>query len=359
MDNRITKNRLSDFLSYEWILIILFAFISIMAWELFYTMASVKLTTGQQFKFFFDQSLSGNSTAVMRFLDDDDVLSYDVQKVSVERLLSSYNVLSTRLDIQDGDVIFTNCKDPLKNAPNPDEVENTNIRLKEIVDAYCVYSFEELNLDAQEYLKRYIKDENLSNNDLFDKVKTGVLDESKIEKTFRSRMKKDNRFRTQAQIKEGVKMEKERIERLYEETVLFGKLLELESTHEGLFYRYTKYAQRRDTQELVENKERLQEIIDGEVARLEGLGLSGVDNADGDTEFIYALNLGKLPATTVEGKVSPSSVCRLNTSDTADDVCLAVFNFRSYQPHLQFETISFINSIVRNTSDILDGVNIR
>ena len=140
--------------------------------------------------------------------------------------------------------------------------------------------------------------------------------------------------------------------------VLFGKLLDLENVYSGLFYRYTKYAQTRDMQETVKGKEGAQKVLENEITRLENKGLTGVDNAGGDTEFIYALNLGNLPITTAEGKVSPSTICRLNDTDTAENICLMVFDFISYQPHLQFEAISFINAIVRNTSDILDGVAI-
>ena len=57
MDNKITKSRLSDLLSYEWILMLIIAVVSIIAWELFYTMGGVKLTVGQSFKYYYDQSI--------------------------------------------------------------------------------------------------------------------------------------------------------------------------------------------------------------------------------------------------------------------------------------------------------------
>ena len=357
MDNKITKRRLSDFLSYEWILMTVIAVVAVILLELLYTMAGVRLTTGQQFKYFFDQSISGNASSVNRLLKDDKTFSYDVLKVSSEGLISSYNVLSVRLEIQDGDVLFTDCKDPAEGVANPEEVEDRTIRLKQVVDSFNVYSFEELELDAQTYLKKFIKDENLSDSDLFERVKPGVLDQEKISKIFRSRMKKDNRFRTQADIKKGIVSETARIERLYKEVVVFSKLLDMESTYEGLFYRYSKYAQRRDEQETLKGKEQAKQAVDGEKQRLNDLGLSGVLNSQTqDEEFVYALNLGKLPATTAQGKVPPSTICKLKNTDGAENVCLALFNFRKYQPHLQFETISFVNTIVRNCSTILDGV---
>ena len=141
MDNKITKRRLSDFLSYEWILMTVIAVVAVILLELLYTMAGVRLTTGQQFKYFFDQSISGNASSVNRLLKDDETFSYDVLKVSSEGLISSYNVLSVRLEIQDGDVLFTDCKDPAEGVANPEEVEDRTIRLKQVVDSFNVYSF--------------------------------------------------------------------------------------------------------------------------------------------------------------------------------------------------------------------------
>ena len=83
-------------------------------------------------------------------------------------------------------------------------------------------------------------------------------------------------------------------------------------------------------------------------------GIAGTVNTEtNETEFIYAINLGAMP--TVEGKTNPSDLCTMRDSESAENVCIMVFDFRSYQPHLQFETISFINTIVRNCSTLLDA----
>ena len=57
MDNKITKTRLSNFLSYEWILLIILTVAAIVVWELVYTMTSVRLTVGQQYKIYYDEEL--------------------------------------------------------------------------------------------------------------------------------------------------------------------------------------------------------------------------------------------------------------------------------------------------------------
>ena len=167
-------------------------------------------------------------------------------------------------------------------------------------------------------------------------------------------MKKDNRFRKESDKKIGIGLETQRIERLYKEVVDFGKLLEFENQYNNLFYRYTKYSQSRDAQEKESDKKAWADYTQSEIKRLTDKGIAGTVNIEtNETEFIYAINLGAMP--TVEGKTNPSDLCTMRDSESAENVCIMVFDFRSYQPHLQFETISFINTIVRNCSTLLDA----
>ncbi len=352
MDNKITKRRLSDFLAYEWIMMIIIAVVAIITWELVYTMAGVRLTVGQQFKFYFDETVYGNSSAVVSLLDKDQALSYDILELSAESLSSDFNVLSTRLSIQEGDILITDCKDPTAGVENPEEVENKKIRLRTMVDSYDGYAYEEMLFDAKTYLRKYMSSTFENSDTVFNSVQDGVFDDAKIEKSFRSRMKKDNRFRKESDIKIGIGLETERLNRLYKEVVDFDNLLENKT--ENLFYRYTKYSQSRDAQEKESDKQAWADHTQNEVNRLTDKGIAGTINKEtNETEFIYAINLGAMP--TVEGKTNPSDLCTMRNAESAENVCIMVFDFRSYQPHLQFETISFINTIVRNCSTLLDA----
>ena len=362
MDNKITKRRLSDFLAYEWILMIVIAVVAILVWELVYTMAGVRLSVGQQFKFYFDETVYGNASAVISILDkdgEDGALSYDILELNAESLSSDFNVLSTRLSIQEGDILITDCKDPTEEE-NSEEVEDKSIRLKTMVDSYDGYAFEELLLDAKIYLLGFIKD-NVSDPfdySVLEKKETLVanLDTQKIEKSFRSRMKKDNRFRKESDIKIGIGLETERLTKLYKEVVAFDNLLEFENQYNNLFYRYTKYSQSRDKQEKESDKNAWNDYTQNEIKRLTDRGITGTEKVNGeftDTEFIYAINLVALP--TVEVKTNPSDLCVYKGTESAENVCIMVFDFRSYQPHLQFETISFINAIVRSCSTLNIG----
>ena len=57
MDNKLTKKRLSDFLSYEWIIILVAIIAAIFVLELIYTVSATRITTGQKFTFYLDQDI--------------------------------------------------------------------------------------------------------------------------------------------------------------------------------------------------------------------------------------------------------------------------------------------------------------
>jgi hypothetical protein len=55
----------------------------------------------------------------------------------------------------------------------------------------------------------------------------------------------------------------------------------------------------------------------------------------------------------VGDKTKPSKYVKVVGATDASNVVLMVFNFRNEQPELQFETISFINTMIRECSTIL------
>lgn len=339
MDNKITKRRFSDFMAYEWLMIIIVSVIAIIVFELVYTVSAVRLTVGQEFKFYLDTSVSSDTTAIYDLIQKDQTFSFDVLKVNSEKLDSQYNVLSTRLSIQEGDVLFTDCKEPEQDA------KDKTIQLKSMVDKHGGYSYNQMLKDAKSYLLDNFMVDGFEEKDLtLEKFDYGNLDVQKIEKVFRQRMKKDNRFRKEGQIKEGVDAEILRIRTLYEDVIKFDYLLSLEQSNPELFYKYTKYEQMLEGVEKQEEVDLYQKLVDREVA-------------DGRGDNVYALRLGALTAfATDQDKSNPSKYFTVNDEDDAKNVVLMVFNFRGYQPHLQYECISFINAFVEDCSNIYDNV---
>ena len=342
MDNKLTKKRLSDFLSYDWIIMLVVIVAAIVLWELVYTIAAVRLTEGQNFKYYYDVNMyAGNDAAFYSLItedEDDPVFSYDVLSVTSESLSSDYNVLNLRLSVYEGDVIFTDKK--------PEDSGNN--RAKSIVDSERVYVLTDLLNDGVNYLAGFLKD-GLSTQANGKEVVFDYnnLDEQKIRDNFLSRMRKDNRFRTDAQKEEGFYLEADRIKKVCEELEKFDYLLTV-CEEEDMFFRYTRGQQALDealaTDSTVsaEEREQRQAVVDAEKE-------AGRENAP------YGILLEKFTG----GARQVSEFFRRSDGTDATDAVLMTFDFYDITDaglhDLQFETVSFINRIVEEFSDIFSS----
>ena len=330
MDNRITKKRLSDFLAYEWILMLVAIIAGIIVMELVFTVSATRLTTGQQFKIYYDYDLydyysEGNSFYDLleyKQSENGKTFSYEVLSLESENLQSSYDVLSVRLTVQEGDVIFTSSAE--------DADSGVSSRAKSIIDSYSVYDFNSLYRDAKEYLSQFVKDGGNAEN-------ADDLDEEKVVAYFNERMKHDKRYRTEEQKAEGRNLEIARIKKLAADTADFGRLIALDEELD-LFFKYTRYEQSAAGEDKDGNYKK---AFDNELE-------------NGRENIAYGLKLDALTFEAGTDKKEISRYIKLAGSTSAENVVLLVFDFRSYQPDLQYETISFIDTIVRSCSDILD-----
>ena len=320
MDNRITRTRLHNFLSYEWIMMIIVCAVAIFVWEFAYTVGAVRLTVGQHFKFYYDQSIYAVDGGDLYGLADN-AMSYDVLKLDSETLTSDYNVLSVRLSIQEGDILITDSVEPAETDTDK------NVRAKLNIDSYKMYSLTDLLKDAKDYLKQFLKD---GVTGVDSELDYNNLDGAKIEKYFLERMKSDNRFRSAEDKKNGVDLEKGRISQLVKEVSDFSIFLSK--------YEQT-YLNMADTDK---NKQTYKELYEKQEQKIYGI----------NAEFLKCSS----PDPT---KSDPSSFFQVrkyvDNSDmvTAKDVVIMVFDFYKEQPHLQFETISFLNAIIRECSDFI------
>lgn len=329
MDSRLTKKRLSDFLAYEWILMLVIVVVAVVAMELIYTVTATRITTGQVFKYYYDQDLYtyDESDGFYNLLkvtpaENGKTFSYDVLSVESENLVSSYNVLSVRLSVQEGDAVFTSSFE--------DEENGVKSRAKEIIDTQKVYALKDLLSDAKEYLSQFVK----GGGDIY---KEEDYDTEKIYSYFNERMKKDNRFRSEEDKADGRIKEEVRIKKLAKDTCDFEKLLNYENS--ALFYEYTRYEQS------AKNDNTRDKTYEN---------LYGKEVEEGRENLAYGINLSALTYSADETeKHDVSKYFKLNGRTDARDVVLLIFDFKDYQPDLQYETISFIDTIVRECSDIL------
>lgn len=323
MDNKITKKRLSDFLSYEWILIIIVALVSIVALEVLYSINRVKPTVGQSFKVIYDQNVASENIKEFksRFLGVDQysngqIFSYDVLEANTENMNEEYNILSTRLQVQDADVVFT---DSLEN-------QKGDSRAKTLVDSYGLYSLDDLANDSCDYLAQFLQEEHSAKT--VEEKRALVLDKNnfdsdKIKNYFRSRMVKDNRFRTAEQKLVGEKLEIERIENLSVQT---KKFIELLNSNQIDFFSYKRYEQALKAMPVQEGKEYEELKSRADVtAKKYGIMIGSINRERADKHFS-----------------SPNG----NGAYTSEKTVLGVFNLKNYQPDHQFEAISFINAMV-------------
>lgn len=322
MDNRITKKRLHAYLSYQWIMIILFALVAIILANGIYAAIGVRPTTGQHFKVYYDNNFSSTTSSKLESLIfREKALSYDVLEEDYEVLVGDgqTDVLGIRLSVQEGDIIITDRKQPPKEAELRDE---KTIRAKYIVDVHSVYTIDGLLKDAKTYLNKFAKD---GVTDLT----YANMDVSKIDAHFLERMKGDNRFRNDKQKEEGKLLERARIEKLCEDVAYFEKFLN--EAPEEYFFRHTKY-------------EHLKELW----------GTEDYDNAikaeieAGRANAIYGLNVGMFSG----GKSQPEEYFKLNGAENAKDSVMMAFNFLEYQPDLQFECLQFMCAIIRECTGI-------
>ena len=304
MDNRLTKRRLSDFLAYDWIAILILIAAAILFWELVFTVSATRLSVGQQFKFYFDEDVSTNGE-IYDLLDD--TFSYEVLSVEAENLQSTYNVLSVRLSVNEGDAIFTSSI----------QKEDGTVRAKTVIDNFPVYDLNELLKNAEDYLSQF---------------KTGEeLDDEKISAYFDKRMQGDKRFKTDEEKAQGRKDEIARIKKLASDVKDFETLLN--SENQDLFYKYVRYEQASGGDENEENYG------------------AAYKNAKEKGELIYGINLGALTG----GKSNVSDYVKAYDAETESysNVVLMIFDMTKHQPDLQYETISFTVTLVKEFSNIL------
>ena len=327
MDNKITKKRLSDFLSYEWIFMIIIAIVAILGWDLVYHVSSVQLTTGQTFKYYYDETVASvsNSKLVSELLERN-TFSYDVIRLNTEMIDSERNVLADRLTIQEGDVMFTDMKGIGKTETVNGVERPVTVRAKAHVDtfSYPMYALDDMLEDAKTYLKEnFIKDGQ--------EISIANIDDAKLERTFRVRMKKDNRFREETQIQKGILAEKIRIEKLIENVIYFENFISNPANESALF-KYRRFEQTYNVLTNKAQKEQYKKLMDTQ------------------EEKIYGIDIGALDE--MGNGIDATKIVQVRTPENPNDrlsknVVLMVFDFKSYQPHLQYESLSFVCSTIQ------------
>lgn len=230
MDAKITKQRLSNFLSYDWLKILLAAVLAVVAICVFFTTVRTMPSDRQVFTVYAYELSEGDDA--YSFSDDlleNDIFSYEILQTQYESLTQSATgslfgglysgaTYATRLVNSARTVMFVNGLDDASSA-GYDAVKslvgvNSHLTGNER-NGYL--DFEEYLSDCKAYLTVFFGDD----------FENGTLDEEAAENCFSARNNGDKRFRSEEQKETGLLQEKARLERLREDylavTEAFGR----------------------------------------------------------------------------------------------------------------------------------------
>lgn len=316
MDNRITKKRLKQLLSYDLFKLIVFIVIGIIIWSLLFTMLGDSLDEGQSLNVYaYNVNVYGEELDTLLEGENSDYRSYDVMETSFYSF-GAYNASDTAVaqqftawsSVGQLDLMFISSANDLVNKTTGEdgkEIE-TKYSLSSQYSAYF-YVLDEFVSDAIEYCKAY-----------GGYGEDGTADTAKAESYFYKRKKGDN-FLRHGMI--SAEQEVERFAKIWQYANKMKYLLESE-----LDIWYTE------------------------------------KDADGK-EYRLGIDMGKLykqganPTT----KKSAANVCSYSTKNveeggsTADGVALCAFNNSAHQSDLVYESLGFIVSVIENYSACLVG----
>lgn len=219
MDARITKQRLSNLLSYDWLKIIATIAAAVAMLVVLFTIIRTSPTIAQQYVVFSWGSIIPAQNSADLAEDLKDRLSYDILKVEMENFADSTlgnSAFEARRGVLKGSALF------VSNYHSPDLKENEMNDFERACNVGLVHAgmpIEYLGLyydlndyfsGCEEYLVRFFGEEWET---------APVLDGQEVEDCFLARNGKDKRFKTNAQKEAGIALEEARLNALREDYI--------------------------------------------------------------------------------------------------------------------------------------------
>lgn len=212
MDARITKERLSNLLSYDWLKILAAVAAAVLVLSVLFTSLATRPTLAQSYEIFgyTDLSYGSDYAELGDRLENKKAFSYDILTVTVESFgTSSYGstVYAARRMAGQGDAMFISDYEVYGTNEETGEEELTKAsELKTFIETYSesVLDTQVFLSDAANYLDGFFGGD----------WETGELDEEAVAKAFTARNDSDKRFKTEASKLAGIEQEKERVLKL-------------------------------------------------------------------------------------------------------------------------------------------------
>lgn len=363
MDVKITKKRFFNLIAYDWIKIVAFSVAIILLWTLLFTTCATRATDGQQFHFavYGDvYSVGEKDYEMLRDMKDDGDLSYDVLSYSVGSITKAGNysaqyMLSLRNTTHEADVflIYAGATNKIVGLPEEktDESEKADETaggttegaeekptekssdIQGVLDGGSVQSIYKLLENTEKYLEKFGAN--------FDSTNPTV-DDAKIERYFRSERITSARnykklYKTESQIKAGVKNEQARIRKLLEAYLRVSKVIESVKGTENDFLRY--YIPAKDRKK--ENPDEMERVPYGI-----DLALLNADLAKLSADEVKALGKEKIEDRWVYADE--------NGDPQTAGITLCVSDYTSSQRDLQYEAVTLIDYFIRTFSRYAD-----
>ena len=220
MDAKITKERLSRMLSYDWLKIVGIAVAAIILWTLIFTITATRITPAQQFTAInYFGNVNVTNTNLVKTLNDaksQGIFSYEVMEVTNVDVGGNEEygatLMETRMATYEGDVIF---------VPNVQyDSAEFEYNGEKVYDSYLQnlvrrYGHNLMNLDLEDSKGYFKRMEKFLNGYYNGDYENGTLSESVVRADFLARIEKnkDKRFKKAEQIEQGIKDEIARIEK--------------------------------------------------------------------------------------------------------------------------------------------------
>lgn len=229
MDAKITKERISRLLSYDWLKIVGIIVTVIVLWTLVFNLTATRARPSQKFKVFnyhVNEMFSEEfETSYSNFFRNNG-FSYEVIEADKEDLsgygeANALSLLDGRLSINDGDAVFV-----------PNTAYKVNSLSYEDENGEKVYRFTHLEYYVWRYLQYttdldvYFSELETYLNKFYDgDYLTNALNEEKVATEFRARAKanKDKRYRKEEKILAGIEGDKVRIQKYRDALIEFNE----------------------------------------------------------------------------------------------------------------------------------------
>lgn len=232
MDARITKARLSNLLSYDWLKILIAIAVAVVGLVLVFTMAATRPGYGQTFVVYgYDDVIPGDDFSTLKEdMERKDVFSYEILEIGSESFYGtsmSNGLLSMRRMVGDGTVMFLTDNTVYKTNEDGSVVTDEETGEPVVEEYSTLYSYamglaaqSDTPVDALVYDTRYYRSlceayfaeffgENWEEN--------AVPDEALVRASFLNRNAKDKRFKTDEAREAGILEERDRLIRLRED----------------------------------------------------------------------------------------------------------------------------------------------